>query len=78
MNAEEQLKEMTRKQHQHEYVCRGLFERKGALSYIGHLDLKAVFERELRRAELPLLYTQCFNPSTMLDFALPLGVGIET
>ena len=78
MNAEEQLKEMTRKQHQHEYVCRGLFERKGALSYIGHLDLKAVFERALRRAELPLLYTQGFNPRPMLEFALPLGVGIDT
>ena len=78
MNAEEQLKEMTRKQHQHEYVCRGLFERKGALSYIGHLDLKAVFERALRRVQLPLLYTQGFNPRPMLEFALPLGVGIDT
>lgn len=78
MNAEEQLKLMTTKTHQHEYVCRGLFERKGALSYIGHLDLKAVFERALRRAELPLLYTQGFNPRPMLEFALPLGVGIDT
>lgn len=78
MNAEEQLKQMTTKLHQHEYVCRGLFERKGALSYIGHLDLKAVFERALRRAELPLLYTQGFNPRPMLEFALPLGVGIDT
>ena len=78
MNVEEQLKQMTTKQHLHEYVCRGLFERKGALSYIGHLDLKAVFERALRRAELPLLYTQGFNPRPMLEFALPLGVGIDT
>lgn len=78
MNAEEQLKLMTTKTHQHQYVCRGLFERKGALSYIGHLDLKAVFERALRRAELPLLYTQGFNPRPMLEFALPLGVGIDT
>jgi len=69
---------MTRQQHQHEYVCRGVFERKGALSYIGHLDLKAVFERALRRAELPLLYTQGFNPRPMLVFALPLGVGLDT
>ena len=78
MNPEEQLKQMTTKKHQHEYVCRSLFERKGALSYIGHLDLKAVFERALRRAELPLLYTQGFNPRPMLEFALPLGVGIDT
>ena len=78
MNNEERLQQMTRQQHQHEYVCRGVFERKGALSYIGHLDLKAVFERALRRAELPLLYTQGFNPRPMLVFALPLGVGIDT
>ena len=78
MNNEERLKQMTRQQHQHEYVCRGVFERKGALSYIGHLDLKAVFERALRRAELPLLYTQGFNPRPMLVFALPLGVGLDT
>ena len=78
MNAEEQLKLMTTKTHQHEYVCRGLFERKGALSYIGHLDLKAVFERALKRAGQPLLYTQGFNPRPMLEFALPLGVGIDT
>lgn len=78
MNAQEQLREMTRKQHQHEYVCRGLFERKGALSYIGHLDLKAVFERALRRARLPILYSQGFNPRPMIVFALPLGVGIDT
>lgn len=78
MNNEERLKQMTRQLHQHEYVSRGVFERKGALSYIGHLDLKAVFERALKRAELPLLYTQGFNPRPMLVFALPLGVGIDT
>lgn len=78
MNAKEQLMQMTRKTHQHEYVCRGLFERRGALSYIGHLDLKAVFERALRRAQLPILYSQGFNPRPMLVFALPLGVGINT
>ena len=78
MNPEERLKEMTRQTHQHRYVLRGTFERKGALSYIGHLDLKAVFERAVRRAGLPVLYTQGFNPRPILEFALPLGVGIDT
>ena len=76
--AEERKKEFTRQTHQTAYVCRAVFERKGALSYIGHLDLKAVFERALRRAGLPLLYTQGFNPRPMLVFALPLGVGTDT
>jgi len=69
---------MTRQTHRHEYVCRGMFERSGALSYVGHLDLKAVFERALRRAGFPLLYTQGYNPRPMVVFALPLGVGINT
>ncbi|MCQ2516356.1 MAG: TIGR03936 family radical SAM-associated protein [Saccharofermentans sp.] len=78
MNIAEKKMEMTRQLHQHEYVCRGTFQRTGALSYIGHLDLKAVFERALRRTDLPMLYSQGFNPRPMIVFALPLGVGINT
>ena len=69
---------MTMQTHQHEYVCRARFSRTGALSFIGHLDLKGVFERAVRRAGLPVLYTQGFNPRPMIEFALPLGVGIDT
>lgn len=78
MRQDERAKEMTRQQHQTAYVCRARFMRKGALSYIGHLDLKTVFERAVRRAELPLLYSQGYNPRPMLVFALPIGVGIDT
>lgn len=78
MNIAEKKMEMTKQLHQHEYVCRGTFVRKGPTSYIGHLDLKAVFERALRRTDLPMLYSQGFNPRPMIVFALPLGVGINT
>lgn len=78
MNIAEKKMEMTKQLHQHEYVCRGTFRRSGALSYIGHLDLKSVFERALRRTDLPMLYSQGFNPRPMIVFALPLGVGINT
>lgn len=77
-NQSEQLQEMTRKQHQTEYVCRTKFMRHGATSYIGHLDLKNTIDRAIRRAELPILYSQGFNPRPMVVFALPLGVGINT
>jgi len=70
--------EMTKKQHQTEYVCRSVFKRSGALSYLGHLDLMGVFERAVRRSGLPMLYSQGFNPRPMMVFALPLGVGIDT
>lgn len=69
---------MTTQKHQKQYVQRAVFARKGALSYIGHLDLMRCFERAIRRAELPILYSQGYNPRPMMVFALPLGVGIHT
>ncbi|SEW17296.1 radical SAM-linked protein [Ruminococcaceae bacterium KH2T8] len=78
MRQDDRAAEMTRKQHLTQYVCRTRFARSGALSFIGHLDLMKVFERAIRRAELPILYTQGYNPRPMLVFALPLGVGIDT
>lgn len=70
--------EMHKKQHQTEYVCRCLFERIGSASYVGHLDLMHTFDRAVRRADMPILYTQGYNPRPMMVFALPLGVGIDT
>ncbi|MGI6077933.1 MAG: TIGR03936 family radical SAM-associated protein [Fastidiosipilaceae bacterium] len=54
------------------------FSIKGALVWLGHLDMMRTMERSLRRAELPLFYSQGFNPRPELVFALPAGVGIET
>lgn len=47
----------------------------GNLRFIGHLDLQRLFERALRRTNLPLRYTQGFNPHLRLNLAsaLPLG-----
>ena len=70
--------EMTRQKHQTEYVCRCLFERLGDASFVGHLDLMHTFDRAIRRAEMPILYSQGYNPRPMMVFALPLGVGIDT
>lgn len=54
------------------------FCKKGALQYISHLDLQRTFQRILTRAELPLWYTQGFNPHPKLVFALPLPIGCES
>jgi radical SAM-linked protein len=47
-----------------------------ALKYTGNLDVAKVWERVLRRAQLPILYTQGFNtrPRIALASALPLGI----
>lgn len=51
------------------------FSKTGALRYIGNLDLHALWERAVRRAGLPLAYTQGFHPQPKiyLASALPLG-----
>ncbi|MFN0147849.1 MAG: TIGR03936 family radical SAM-associated protein [Dehalococcoidia bacterium] len=50
--------------------------RKGErVRYISHLDVLRYWERCLRRAELPLSYSQGFTPHPKLGFAGPLPLG---
>ncbi len=48
------------------------------VKYVGHLDLARAFERAIRRARLPLAYTQGFNPQPRLQFAAALPVGFTS
>lgn len=51
------------------------FSKGEEIKYISHLDLMRAWERTLRRARIPLAYSQGFNPRPRLFFAsaLPLG-----
>ncbi len=51
------------------------FSKTGTLRYIGHLDLLTLWERAIRRAGLPLTYSQGFHPQPRINLgaALPLG-----
>lgn len=51
------------------------FRKEGPARWIGHLDLMRALERAFRRAELPLCYSEGFNPRPRFVFALPLPVG---
>ncbi|HUW22929.1 MAG TPA: TIGR03936 family radical SAM-associated protein [bacterium] len=55
------------------------YSKKGPIRYIGHLDLMHTFFRALKRANLPVSYTQGFNPRIKCSFspALPLGFASE-
>jgi len=46
-----------------------------SVKYIGHLDLARAWERSLRRAGLPLSYSQGFHPQPRIQFAAALPVG---
>ena len=54
------------------------FCKTGGMQYISHLDLQRSFSRILARADLPLWYTQGFNPHPKIVFGLPLPVGCES
>jgi radical SAM-linked protein len=51
------------------------FAKKAQIKYISHLDLALAWERALRRAAIPLVYSQGFNPRPKIQIAsgLPLG-----
>jgi radical SAM-linked protein len=51
------------------------FAKTSAIRFTSHLDLHHAWERTLRRAQIPLVYTQGFNPRVRLNLspALPLG-----
>ena len=48
------------------------FAKTEAMRYTGHLDLARALERTLRRAGLPLSYTQGFTPRARLHLACAL------
>lgn len=54
---------------------RVIFSKGAELKYISHLDLLRVWERALRRAQVPLAYSEGFNPRPKLFFAAALAVG---
>ena len=53
-----------------------VFQKNLALRHIGHLDLMRAMQRALRRSNLPIRYSNGFNPHIQLSFASPLSVGV--
>ena len=54
-----------------------VFSKVGSLSFISHLDFNHCFIRALKRADLPLKYTEGYNPRPKISYALPLSVGMD-
>jgi len=53
------------------------FAKEGLARFISHLELLKTWERTLRRAAVPISYSEGFNPHPRMSFALPLAVGCE-
>jgi radical SAM-linked protein len=54
------------------------FSKQGALRYTGNLDLHKMLERSIRRARLPLAYSQGYHPQPKLNLAAALPLGFAS
>ena len=55
--------------------CYLRYEKTENAKYVSHLDFVRMFGRAIRRAHIPIAYSEGFNPHPILGFALPLSVG---
>ena len=54
------------------------FRKYGVMKFIGHLDIMRYFQKAMRRANIPIAYSQGFSPHMIMSFANPLGVGLTS
>lgn len=59
-------------------IIRFEFTKKDGLKYISHLDLQRAVARIIKRSNIPIRYTEGFNPHPKMVFGLPLSVGCES
>lgn len=54
------------------------FKRATPLRFLSHLDQQRLFQRAFRRANMPVEYSQGFNPHPRMSFALAMSVGLTS
>ncbi|MGH9017041.1 MAG: TIGR03936 family radical SAM-associated protein, partial [Acidimicrobiales bacterium] len=54
------------------------FAKLGRVRWTSHRDVARMWERALRRAHIPLSYTEGFSPRPKLSFGLALPTGCES
>ena len=60
------------------FEARMQFEKMGQAAYISHLDLMKTLQRAFCRAQLPVRYSQGFNPHIYLSILAPLSTGYQS
>ncbi len=55
-----------------------VFAKTGNGRFLSHLEMVTVFQRAMRRAELPLAYSQGYHPSPRISFGDALPLGLES
>lgn len=57
-------------------IYRIRFTKKGDLRYISHHDMMRLWERAVRRADLPVEMSQGFNPRPKMSYPIALELGV--
>jgi radical SAM-linked protein len=60
------------------HLLRIRYSKEGAARYLSGLEIQSLWGRALRRAGLPVAYSQGFNPAPRLSFSPALPVGTES
>ena len=56
-------------------VC---YSKNSNIRFLGHLELNTVFQRAMRRANIPVCYSLGFHPLPKIAFATPLPLGLAS
>ncbi|UCD80511.1 MAG: TIGR03960 family B12-binding radical SAM protein [Desulfobacterales bacterium] len=54
------------------------YAKHGRAKYFGHLEMVNIFLRALKRAKIPVKFTQGYHPKPKISFDDPLPIGIES
>lgn len=57
---------------------RSVFNKKNYLKYISHLDLVRLFQRCFNMADIPVKFSQGYNPHPLHSISNPLSLGFES
>jgi radical SAM-linked protein len=60
------------------YCYRLVFSKSGRGRFLSHLEMATALQRAMRRAELPLAYSQGYHPSPKVSFGDALPLGLES
>lgn len=59
------------------YEYRAFYKKYERTKYISHLDLYRAVQRTFQRAQIPVWYTEGYNPHIYLTFPMPIFLGCE-
>ena len=59
------------------YDVRVRISKRGRIKFVSHLDMFRTMQRAVRRAGIPLWYTEGFNPHPYISYLLALPLGVE-